>query len=123
MLRFIGVLLAAVTVGCVDKHNPSADQLQVDYIDPSVASREVIDGIIATPEGRTEVERVGEKDIELTRFQIANGISERIAEAAIKEWVLKHQGNFEWDLEEVKRICLRNNASGIPHEYLPESEK
>jgi hypothetical protein len=78
---------------------------------------------MATPEGRVEVERVGGKDVALTRFHVANEISESFAEAAIKEWVLKHRGNLDWDLEEVKRIFLRNKASGIPYEYLPESEK
>ena len=57
------------------------------------------------------------------RLAQANGISERIAEAAIKEWWMKHGGDFDWNLEDVKAICLRNKARGIPPEYLPEAEK
>ena len=34
-----------------------------------------------------------------------------------------HRFDFDWDLEEVKAICLRNKRSGIPYRYLPESEK
>ena len=42
-----------------------------------------------------------------------------MAEAAIKEWVLTHNGNFDWDLEDVKRICLRDKAEGTPNKYSP----
>jgi ABC-type molybdate transport system substrate-binding protein len=31
VLRFIGVFLAVITVGCVGNHNSSEDQLQVNY--------------------------------------------------------------------------------------------
>jgi len=79
--------------------------------------------IMSTPEGRADVERIGSKDLALTRFQRDNGISDRIAEAAVKEWVINHNGNFDWELEDVEAICLRNQRSGIPYAYLPESEK
>jgi hypothetical protein len=59
----------------------------------------------------------------LNCFQRVHGISERIAEAAIKEWVLTHNGDFDWDLDEVKAICLRNLRDGIPKRYLPETEQ
>lgn len=49
--------------------------------------------------------------------------SSRIAEAALKEWVMTHGRNFDWDLDDVKAICLRNQRDGIPHEWLPEAEK
>ena len=101
----------------------SKPQTNEPAFDPDQATEEVMDQITSTPEGRAEVERIGGKDVALTRFQQANGISKRIAEAAIKEWVLAHNGNFDWDLEEVKAICLRNKRSGIPSAYLPESEK
>ncbi len=87
--------------------------------DADRATEEVMDRIMSTPEGRSEIERLGAKDLALTRFQQANGISERIAEASITEWVFTHNGNFDWDLEDVKAICLRNKRYGIPHEYLP----
>jgi len=63
-----------------------------------------------------------DKDAALTRFQRENDISDRIAEAAVKEWVWKH-GHFNWNLDDVKAYCLRNKRYGIPHAYLPESEK
>ncbi len=91
--------------------------------DVDQATEQVMDNIMSTPEGRADVEYFGGKDVALTRFQETNGISDRVAEAAIKEWFIKHNGNFDWNLEEVKAICLRNKRSGIPHDYLPESEK
>jgi hypothetical protein len=36
---------------------------------------------------------------------------------------MTHGRDFDWNLEAVKAICLRNKASGIPPEYLPEAEK
>jgi len=52
--------------------------------------------------GLAKAQELGDKDVALTRFQRANDISDEIAEAAIKEWVLTHNGNFDWDLEDVK---------------------
>lgn len=92
-------------------------------VDPDVATKTVMDNLMSTPHGRAEVERIGGKDVELARFQSEQAISDRIAEAAIKEWVITHQGNFDWNLADVKAICLRNKQSGIPRAYLPESEK
>ena len=90
---------------------------------PEQNAREVADQLTSTPVGKATADRLGNKDDQLTEFQKANGITERIAEAAIKEWVTKHGGNFDWNLEEVKAICLRNKRDGIPNEYLPESER
>ena len=75
--------------------------------DADQAAEEAMQQIMSTPEGRDAVEVTGNKDVQLTRFQQAHGISDRIAEAAIKEWVLSHNGNFDWNLNEVKAICLR----------------
>lgn len=75
--------------------------------DADQAAEEAMRQIMSTPEGRNAVEYTGNKDVQLTRFQQAYGISDRIAEAAIKEWVLSHNGNFDWNLNEVKAICLR----------------
>jgi len=108
-------------VGC-DSEMP-LQQDNVSPKDPEAAAKEVLDTIMSTPQGRAEVERIGGKDNALTDFQKVNGISEPIVEAAIKEWVLTHKNNFDWDLEEVKAICLRNMSSGIPYQYRPESEK
>jgi hypothetical protein len=120
MLARLYLLLTLLIVGCDSSSKPPAEPLQFDA---DQATEEVMNEVMSTPQGRAEVERIGGKDVALTRFQEANGISEKIAEAAIKEWMLTHAGNFDWDLEDVKRMCLRNKQSGIPHEYLPESEK
>ena len=90
---------------------------------PDENARQVMDQVMSTPQGRATATRLADKDDQLTAFQQANGISERIAEAAIKEWWMKHGGDFDWNLEDVKAICLRNKARGIPPEYLPEAEK
>ena len=87
------------------------------------ATEKIMNTIASTAEGREAIERIGGKDVALSRFQEANGISDRNAEASIKEWVLNHNWNWEWDLNEVQAICLRNRDHGIPHRYLPESEK
>jgi hypothetical protein len=94
----------------------------VSTSDPEKEAQQVMETIMSTPQGRAEVELIGGKDNALTKFQQENGISERIAEASIKEWVITHRNNFDWDLDEVKAICLRNKSSGIPQKYLPESE-
>ena len=90
---------------------------------PDENARQVMDQVMSTPQGRATATRLADKDDQLTAFQQANGISERIAEAAIKEWVMTHGRDFDWNLEAVKAICLRNKASGIPRAYLPEAEK
>lgn len=90
---------------------------------PDENARQVMDQVMSTPQGRATATRLADKDDQLTAFQQANSISERIAEAAIKEWWIKHGGDFDWNLEEVKAICLRDKVSGIPPEYLPEAEK
>ena len=121
MQRF-AVMLLTFSLGCGGSVEPQTETDE-PLFDADQATEEFMDQIMSTPEGRAEVERIGNKDVQLTRFQQANEISERIAEAAIKEWVLTHNGNFDWDLEDIKAICLRNKRSGIPHNYLPESEK
>lgn len=89
---------------------------------PEQNAKEVAAQLTSTPEGKAAADRLASKDDQLTDFQKANDISERVAVAAIKEWVTKH-GNYDWDLEDVKVICLRNQRDGIPNDYLPESEK
>lgn len=121
MQRF-SVILLAFSLGCGSSVEPQTETDE-PLFDADKATEQVMDEIMSTPQGRAEVERIGNKDVQLTRFQQANGISERIAEAAIKEWVLTHNGNFDWNLEDVKAICLRNKRSGIPQKYLRESEK
>lgn len=63
--------------------------------------------LTSTPEGAAMAHRLADKDDQLTAFQRMNDISDDIAEAAIREWVTTHNGNFDWDLEDVKAICLR----------------
>lgn len=67
----------------------------------------VQDAAAATPQGKAIMDRLEDKDTALTRFQKEHNISDVIAEAAIKEWVTAHGENFDWDLEDVKVICLR----------------
>ncbi len=102
-----------------------SDKLKSGFMSktPEQNAKEVTDILTSTPEGKAAADRLVSKDDQLTEFQKANGISDRIAEAAIKEWVTKHGGNFDWNLEDVKEICLRNKRDGIPYDYLPESEK
>ncbi|MBL8828442.1 MAG: hypothetical protein JNM18_15780 [Planctomycetaceae bacterium] len=92
-----------------------------DPVEPMV--KQVMEQLLSTPAGRCEVQRIGSKDDDLTAFQKQHDISSEVAEAAIKEWVLTHKGEFDWNLDEVKSLCLRNKATGIPTEYLPESKK
>jgi hypothetical protein len=102
------------------------------------AAKEYVNNLMSTPAGRQEVDRLGSilkraelNDAALRRFQNENAISDRIAEAACKEWVQTHNTNTtgladfksDWDLQEVKSICLRDKEHGIPYEYLPENEK
>ena len=46
-----------------------------------------------------------------------------MADEAINVSIITHGRDFDWNLEDVKAICLRNKASGIPRAYLPEAEK
>jgi hypothetical protein len=90
---------------------------------PEHGAKEQLDGQPPTTESKAPAELVLSKEEQLTEFQKANDISDRIAAAAIKEWVATHDGAPDWSLEEVKTICLRNKRDGIPENYLPESEK
>lgn len=114
--RVLVSLLLLLFTGCAETKAPKMDETEK-------AVDDVMNQLQSTPEGRAEVERIGNKDVQLERFQRQHDISDRIAEAAIKEWVLTHGGNFDWILEDVKKLCLRNKKDGIPHQYLPESEK
>jgi imidazoleglycerol phosphate dehydratase HisB len=51
---------------------------------PEENARKVMEQVMATPEGRAIATRLADKDEELSAFQPAHGISERIAEAAFK---------------------------------------
>lgn len=74
---------------------------------PEQNAQEVLSQVTSTPQGRATVDRLASKDEQLTAFQRAHGISDSVAEAAIKEWVIQHNGNFDYSLEAVKAICLR----------------
>jgi hypothetical protein len=76
---------------------------------PEDNAKIVVDQLLSTPQGRSTADRLASKDDQLTAFQRAHGIPDSVAEAAIKEWVIEHGGNFDWNLEEVKAICLRLN--------------
>lgn len=92
-----------------------------DPVEPLV--EQAMEQLLSTSAGRSEAHRLGSKDDDLATFQKQNDVSDEVAEAAIKEWVLTHNGEFDWNLEEVKAICLRNKTAGIPKQYLPESKK
>ena len=87
--------------------------------DADKATQEVTEVLLSDPSTAAKAQELGDKDVALTRFQRANNISDDIAEAAIKEWVLTHNGNFDWNLEAIEIICLRNKAEGIPTKYKP----
>ena len=79
---------------------------------PEQNAKEVADKLTAAPEGVAG--RLAGKYDRLGESQKSDGISERIVEAAIKEWVAEHGGDFDWSLEGVTAICLRNKRNGIP---------
>lgn len=81
-------------------------QQTVPSFDADQAARETTDILLADPDTAAKAQQIADKDAALTHFQRANGISNEIAEASIKEWVLSHGGDFDWDLEEVKELCL-----------------
>ena len=89
--------------------NAGSDKDHTGYMaqTPDQAAKEVMDQLTSTPAGRAAVDHAERKEEELSSFQRANGISDRIVEAAIKEWVITHNGNFDINLEEVESICLR----------------
>jgi|LakMenEpi03Aug12_release.lakeMendotaPanAssembly.Ray.scaffolds.fasta_scaffold483508_1 hypothetical protein len=123
-LAFIGCGSSSQPTGGPDSTNaPSTSPTGFMANTPDENARQVMDQVMSTPQGRATATRLADKDDQLTAFQQSNGISERIAEAAIKEWVMTHGRDFDWNLEDVKAICLRNKASGIPRAYLPEAEK
>lgn len=90
---------------------------------PDQAAREVLDQISSTPAGRAAVDHIAQKNDQLDAFQAERGYSDRIVEAAIKEWVTTHGGNYDWNLEQVKKICVRNARYGIRNEFRTESER
>lgn len=78
--------------------------------DADAAANRIVEDISSTPAGKAEVLRLETKDDQLTAFQRQHRISDAIAETAIKEWVMAHGGNFDWNLEDVKAICLRSSG-------------
>lgn len=122
------VLLVFVGIRLLPKRAPESNPVRVVEnrpvtINPDVQTKVVMDTLLSTQHGRDLVKKYGSKDNALTAYQQANGISDEIAEAAIKEWVETHGRNFDWDLDDVIVICMRNKRSGIPFDYLPESAK
>jgi len=113
------------------KHRPSEEQVAAQ-VDTEV--KELIASWRRTPEGRRELDELEVvlkldklKVDALEKFQREHAISEQIAESSIKEWIWTHndmkasgKANWNWDLDEVKAICLRNKKNGIPKEYLVE---
>ena len=134
---FVFLVIGAIFLYSVTQSNSPEDKnstgsrrtVEVPDFDVEEAVETVIEETMSTAQGRMDVLSAEAKDLILTRFQRQNGISDRIVEASIKEWVATNwkagRGleNFDYDLEEVTAICLRNKRNGIPHRYIPESEK
>ena len=106
-------IIAALVCCCFCACNSRTNNVSCDA---DKATQEVTEVLLSDPSTAAKAQELGDKDVALTRFQRANDISDEIA-GAIKEWVLTHNGNFDWDLEDVKRICLRDKAEGIPDKY------
>lgn len=122
LLAVIGLALVITREGgSLSDFHPAPSDDSVNF-DAAKAANDMVEQIASTPEGVEAIEYYGGKNVELTRFQKQFGISDRIAEAAIKEYVVT-TGNLDYDLARVKTICLRNARNGIPYDYLPESEK
>ena len=97
-------IIAALVYCCFCACNSRTNNVSFDA---DKATQEVTEVLLSDPSTAAKAQELGDKDAALTRFQRANDISDEIAEAAIKEWVLTHNGNFDWDLGDVKKICLR----------------
>ena len=113
-------IIAALVCCCFCACNSGTNNVSFDA---DKATQEVSEVLLSDPSTAAKAQELGDKDVALTRFQRANGISDETAEAAIKEWVLTHNGNFDWDLEDVKRICLRDKAEETPEKYKPSGRK
>ena len=109
-------IIAALVYCCFCACNSRTNNVSFDA---DKTTQEVTEVLLSDPSTAAKAQELGDKDAALTRFQRANDIPDEIAEAAIKEWVLTHNGNFDWDLEDVKRICLRDKVEGIPKKYRP----
>ncbi len=124
-ILFVAVIGLAFLPALIGKNEvpPSSTSKPVVRMPVEPMVEQIMKELLSTPSGRSEVQRIGGKDNDLTEFQKQHDISEEIAEAAIKEWVLTHNGQFDWNIKDVEAICLRNKKRGIPYEYLPESKK
>ena len=106
---FVGLSLAGCGAGDSAPSGKVRDSEKSGFManTPEQNAQEVLSQVTSTPQGRVTVDRLASKDDQLTAFQRAHGISDSVAEAAIKEWVIQHNGNFDYNLEAVKAICLR----------------
>lgn len=87
---------------------------------PDDQAREVLITIDATPQGRRLLRDHGHKHVLLNAFQAEHGLSDELVEVALREWWYTHDGNFDFDLDEVKAICLRFLQTGTPATNRPE---
>ena len=104
-------IIAALVCCCFYVCNSQTNHVSLDA---DKATQKVTEVLLSNPSTAAKAQELGDKDVAPTRFQQANDISDEIAEAAIKEWVLTHNGNFDWDLEDVKKICLRAFIPNVP---------
>lgn len=82
---------------------------------------QVMDHFMSTPAWHSKAQQIDNKENDLTSVQQQHNITSENAEAALKEWILTRSGHFDWNLEEVTDIRLRNYDTGIPKQYLPDS--
>ncbi len=105
-------VVVCLSIGC-------GPQQQSASFDSNQAANEVTRRMLTQPDVATKASGIASREAAFERFLQKHGVSDEIAEAAIKEWVLTHGGDFDWVLEEVQEICLRNQRSRIPEAYKP----
>jgi hypothetical protein len=71
--------------------------------------KRAMQAIGSTEAGRTAISQMADKHSLLDSFQVDNGLSDDVIEAAIKEWSVEH-GHMDFDLAEVQAICLRRKS-------------
>lgn len=82
--RFLtSLIFIAAVVNTYFFENSSKEPLQFEA--DQASKKEVMNEIASTPQGQSQEERIGGKDVALTQFQDANGISEKLVEVTIKE--------------------------------------
>jgi hypothetical protein len=111
-MKQLVLLVVCSSIGC-------GPQQESPSFDPNQAANEVTRRMLKQPDVAAKASVIASKEAAFEQFLKKHGVSDEIAEAAVKEWVLTHGGNFDWVLEEVQQICLRNQRTQIPEAYKP----